>query len=150
MNIKALSFTLLIIVLSMAMLACSDSGKTAKDSGSASDKKTSGTFEIAPPVGPPTYAPGMVGVQAKITSVEENGGEIYFDAEITAILGSGAAAKKPQLGQKMSLTYPNSEKTAKSASLIKDGSTLKMTLSNTPSITEGGEQWFCEKIHLEN
>jgi hypothetical protein len=102
------------------------------------------------PVGPPTYAPGMVGVQGSISSVKRSGGEVIFELKVQRILGSGAAAKKPAIGETMSLSYPEGPKTSASAKLIQNDAIIKLTLSSLPSITEGGEQWVCEKVHLEN
>jgi hypothetical protein len=134
----------------ISLTACSGKKElktlTAVNADSLENNKS--RFDGLPPVGPPTYATGMVGVQSKVSSVRRSGGEVFFDIEVLKILGSGAAAQKPSIGQKMSLSYPDGPKTMESAKKLQDGATIKMTLSFTPSITEGGGQWSCEKVHV--
>jgi hypothetical protein len=148
---KSRSYSVLwIFFLSILLGNCSTNKKSQNAMGNDTQAEPKKGFPTAPPVGPPAYGPGMVGVEALVVTKANNGDELLFEIQINKILGSGAASKKPTLGQKIELNYPISEKTQQAVELVNKGAIIRLTLSSTPSITEGTEQWFCEKIHLTN
>lgn len=138
----------LVVGLFLLITACG-SMKQKEEQGAAKVDTTKAEMpqrirpeEMAPPVGSPKFAPSTAGVMGEVIALQQSGGEYRFRLRIDKVVGTGSGTPRLSNNQELELTYPIDMLEEQ----MQEKKIYRILLSYTPSITEGGEQWFCEKV----
>jgi len=147
----SISLMLKILALSLFMMNCgsskNESDMAKKDRSEPEMPKRITEEQFAPPPSEQeTFAPSTAGIIAEIVEVVKSGGEYRLEIKVSQVIGTGAGAPSPSAGKNLLVNYPVSNYDQDKYGELEKGRKIRMLLSNMPSITEGGEQWFCESI----